>query len=65
MTAADAAFGFLLVPLKGLWGKFAIKSPGVYFSLGKSGLIDQCATNQLGALVVISQARSRARVRPV
>ena len=65
MSAADAAFGLLLVPLTKLWGRVPIQSPGVYFSLKKSGLADQSASSQLGAWVVISQARWRARVRPV
>jgi hypothetical protein len=33
--------------------------------LAKNGLADQSASSQLGAVVVISQARWRARVRPV
>ena len=65
MAAADAAFGLLLVPLNKLWGRLSIQSPGVYFLLEKNGLADQSASSQLGAVVVISQARWRARVRPV
>ena len=65
MTAADATFGFLLVPLNALWAKVAIKSPSVYSSLDKNCLSYQSIASQLGALVVMSQARWRARVRPV
>jgi hypothetical protein len=65
MAAADAAVGLLLVPLNKLWGRVSILLPGVYFSLEKNGLADQSASSQLGAVVVISQARWRARVRPV
>jgi hypothetical protein len=65
MTAADATFRFLLVPLNALWAKVAIKSPSVYSSLEKNCLSDQSTASQLGALVVMSQARWRARVRPV
>jgi len=65
VTAADVAFGFLMVPLIALWGKVAIESPSVYSSLGKNDLTGQSAASQLGALVVKSQARWRARVRPV
>ena len=63
--AADAIFGFLLVPLNALWGKVAIESPSVYSSLEKNDLTGQSTASQLGALVVMSQARWRARVRPV
>lgn len=63
--AADATFGFLLVPLNALWGKVAIESPSVYSSLEKNDLTGQSTASQLGALVVMSQARWRARVRPV
>ena len=62
---ADATFGFLLVPLNALWGKVAIESPSVYSSLEKNDLTGQSTASQLGALVVMSQARWRARVRPV
>jgi len=65
MTAAGATFGFLLVPLNALWNKVAIKSPSVYSSLEKNCLSDQSTASQLGALVVMIQARWRARVRPV
>ncbi len=63
--AADTTFGFLLVPLNVLWGKVAIESPSVYSSLEKNDLTGQSTASQLGALVVMSQARWRARVRPV
>jgi hypothetical protein len=63
--ASDATFGFLLVPLNALWGKVAIESPSVYSSLEKNDLTGQSTASQLGALVVMSQARWRARVRPV
>ena len=63
--AADATFGFLLVPLNALWVKVAIESPSVYSSLEKNDLTGQSTASQLGALVVMSQARWRARVRPV
>jgi hypothetical protein len=63
--ASDATFGFLLVPLSALWGKVAIESPSVYSSLEKNDLTGQSTASQLGALVVMSQARWRARVRPV
>lgn len=63
--AADATFGFLLVPLNALWGKVAIESPSVYSLLDKNDLTGQSTASQLGALVVMSQARWRARVRPV
>ena len=63
--AADTTFGFLLVPLNALWGKVAIESPSVYSSLEKNDLTGQSTASQLGALVVMSQARWRARVRPV
>ena len=63
--AADATFRFLLVPLNALWGKVAIESPSVYSSLEKNDLIGQSTASQLGALVVMSQARWRARVSPV
>ncbi len=65
VATTDAAFGLLLVPLSKLWTWFGIRSPGVYFSLGKDSLVDQSTSSQLGAVVVISQARWRARVRPV
>jgi len=65
MAAADVTFGLLLVPLNKLWGRVSIQSPGIYLSLEKNGLADQSASSQLGAVVVISQARWRARVRPV
>ena len=63
--ASDATFGFLLVPLNALWGNVAIESPSVYSSLEKNDLTGQSTASQLGALVVMSQARWRARVRPV
>ena len=63
--AADATFGFLLVPLNALWVKVANESPSVYSSLEKTDLTGQSTASQLGALVVMSQARWRARVRPV
>ena len=64
-AAVDGAFGSLLVPLNKRSGGLSIQSPGVNLSLTKGGLVDQSASSQLGVGVVISQARWRARVRPV
>ena len=64
-AAADGAFSSLLVPLNKRVGGLSIQSPGVDLSLAKVGLVDQSASSQLGVGVVISQARWRARVRPV
>ena len=64
-AAADGAFSSLLVPLNKRFGGLSIQSPGVDLSLAKVGLVDQSASSQLGVGVVISQARWRARVRPV
>jgi hypothetical protein len=64
-AAADGAFGPLLVQLNKRSGGLSIQSPGVDLSLIKGDLVDQSASSQLGVGVVISQARWRARVRPV
>jgi len=70
-AAADGAFGPLLVQLNKRSGGLSIQSPGVDLSFGvdlsliKGDLVDQSASSQLGVGVVISQARWRARVRPV
>ena len=64
-AAADGAFSSLLVPLNKRLVGLSIQSPGADLSLAKVGLVDQSASSQLGVGVVISQARWRARVRPV
>ena len=64
-AAADGAFSSLLVPLNKQSSGLSFRSPGVDLSLAKVGLVDQSASSQLGVGVVISQARWRARVRPV
>ena len=64
-AAADGALGPLLVQLNKRSGGLSIQSPGVDLSLIKGDLVDQSASSQLGVGVVISQARWRARVRPV